>query len=62
MATDINDNDDDDDGDNASSTGCNEGDNCNHDNGKDACALVKATTQPVVRRRRVERRRRCKEM
>ena len=53
MATDV-DNDDDDNND-ASSTGCDECDNCNHDDGKDACASATATTQPVVRRRRIKR-------
>jgi len=53
---------DDDEGDDASSTGCDEGDNRNRDDGKDACASAMATTQPVVRRRCVERRRPCKEM
>ena len=53
---------DDNEGDDASLTGYDEGDNRNHDNGKDACASVMATTQPVVRRRRVERRRPCEEM
>ena len=61
MATDVND-DDDDEADDASSTGCDEGDNCNRDDGKDACTLAMATTQPVVRRRCVKRRRPCKEM
>jgi hypothetical protein len=53
MAMDVDDNDNK--GDDASSTGCDEGDNRNCDNGKDACTSVTATTQPVVRRRRVER-------
>ena len=35
--------DDDDKGDNASSTMCNKGDNHNHDDGKDACALTGTT-------------------
>ena len=61
MATDVND-DDDDKGDDTSSTGCDEGDNRNRDDCKDACASAMATTQPVVRRRCVERRRPCKEM
>jgi len=60
MASDVNDNNDE--GNDASSTGCNEGDNRNRDDGKDACTSATVTTQPVVRRRRVERRRRCKEM
>jgi hypothetical protein len=60
MAMDVDD--DDDEGDDASSTGCDEGDNCNRDDGEDACASATATTQPVVRRRCVERRRPCKEM
>jgi len=60
MATDVDDKDDK--GDDASLTGCDEGDNCNRDDGKDACASATATTQPVVRRWRVERRRRCEEM
>ena len=60
MATDINDNDDK--GYDASSTGCDEGDHRNCDNDKDACASATATTQPVVRQRRVERRRHCEEM
>jgi hypothetical protein len=53
MATDVDDNDDE--GDDASLTGCDEGDNRNRDDGEDACASATATTQPVVRRRRVER-------
>ena len=60
MATDVDN--DDNEGDDASLTGYDEGDNRNHDNGKDACASVMATTQPVVRRRRVKRRRPCEEM
>ncbi len=56
MATDLDD--DDDRGDYASLTGCDEGDNRNRDDGKDACASATATTQPVVRRRCIERRRR----
>ena len=60
MATDVND--DDNEGDDASSTGCDEGDNRNRDDGKDACASATAMTQPVVRRRHVKRQRRCKEM
>jgi hypothetical protein len=60
MATDVDD--DDNEGDKSSSTTCNEGDNRNCDNGEDACALATETTQPVVRRRHGERRRRCKEM
>ena len=60
MATDVDD--DVDEGDDASSTGCDEGDNRNRDDSEDACTLVTATTQPVVRQRRVERRRRCEEM
>ena len=51
MATDVDDNDDK--GDDASSTGCDEGDNHNRDNGEDTCASVTAMTQPVVRRRHV---------
>ena len=51
MATDVDDNDDE--GDDASSTGCDEGDNHKRDNGKDTCASVTAMTQPVVRRRHV---------
>ncbi len=63
MVTDVNDNNDDDDkGDDASSTRCDKGDNRNRNDGKDACASAMATTQPVVRRRCVERRRPCKEM
>jgi hypothetical protein len=60
MAADVDN--DDDEGNDASSTGCDEGDNRNRDDGEDACALATATTQPVVRRQRVERRRWCKEM
>ena len=60
MATDVDDKDDV--GNDASSTRCDEGDNRNRDDGKDACASATATTQPVVRRRCVERRRPCKEM
>jgi hypothetical protein len=60
MATDVDDKDDE--GDDASLTGCDEGDNRNCDDGKDACASATATTQPDVRRRCVERRRRCEEM
>ncbi len=60
MATDVDDKDDE--GDDASSTGCDEGDNRNRDDGEDACASATATTQPVVRRWRVKRRRRCEEM
>ena len=60
MATDVDD--DDNKGDDASLTGCNEGDNRNRDDGEAACASATATTQPVVRRWRVERRRRCEEM
>jgi hypothetical protein len=36
MATDVDD--EDDEGDDTSSTGCDEGDNCNRDDGKDPCA------------------------
>jgi hypothetical protein len=36
--------DDDNEGDDASSTGCDEGDNCNRDDGEDACASATATT------------------
>ena len=50
MATDNDDNNDE--GDDASSTGCDEGDNRNRDDGKDACASATATTQPVVAVRR----------
>jgi len=60
MATDVDD--DDDEGDDASSMGCDEGDNRNRDDSEDACALAMATTQPVVTWRCVERRRPCKEM
>jgi len=60
MATDVDN--DGDEGDDASSTGCDEGDKRNRDDGKDACASATVTTQPVVRRRCVERRRPCKEM
>ena len=60
MATDVDNKDDE--GDDASLTGCDEGDNRNRDDGKDACASATATTQPDVRRRCVERRRRCEEM
>ena len=60
MATDVDN--DDDEGDDASSTGCDEGDNRNRDDGEDACASATATAQPVVRWRRVKRRRRCEEM
>ena len=52
MASDVDNNDDE--GDDASSTGCDEGDNRNRDDGKDACASATATTQPVVRRRRID--------
>ena len=58
MATDVDDDDNDDEGNGASLTGCDEGDNRNCDDGEDACASATAMTQPVVRRRRVERRRR----
>ncbi len=51
MAMDVDDNDDE--GDDASSTGCDEGDNHNRDNSEDTCASVTAMTQPVVRRRHV---------
>ena len=60
MATDVDDKDDK--GNDASSTGCDEGDNRNRDDGKDTCASPTATAQHVVRRWPVERRRRCKEM
>jgi hypothetical protein len=60
MAVDVDD--DDDEGNDAISTGCDEGDNRNLDNGEDACASATAKTQPAVRRRRVKRWRRCKEM
>jgi hypothetical protein len=52
MATDVDDNDDE--GNDASLTGCDKGDNRNRNISKDACALVKAMTQPIVRRRRVD--------
>jgi hypothetical protein len=60
MVTDVDDNEDE--GNNASLTGCDEGDNRNRNDGEDACASATATTQPVVRRRRVERWRQCEEM
>jgi hypothetical protein len=47
MTTDIND-DDDDEGNDASWTGCDEVDNHNRDDGKDACALT-STTMPLER-------------
>jgi hypothetical protein len=60
MATDVDD--DDNEGDDASSTGCDEGDNRNRDDSEDACTLAMVTTQPVVRRRRIKRQRWCEEM
>ena len=45
-------------GNDTSSMGCNKGDNRNRDDGEDACASATAMTQPVMRRQRVERRRR----
>ena len=48
MATDVDDSNDK--GDDASSTGCNKGDNSNRDDGEDTCASATATTLPVVRR------------
>jgi len=47
MATDVDDNDDE--GDDASSMTCDEGDNHNRDDGKDACAST--ATTPAHRRR-----------
>ena len=47
MATDVDNNEDK--GNDDSSTGCDKGDNCNCNNGKDACASATATTQPAMR-------------
>ena len=69
MVMDINNDDDDKECSNASSMVCDKGGNHNRDEGKDlringnyACTLATATTQPVMRRRSVNRQRRCKEM
>ena len=53
MATDVDN--DDDEGNDASSTGCDKGDNRNRDDGEDACALATATTQPVVHNNQLAR-------